>query len=59
MKEKKVSLDTTLLKYGEVIKENIFETERGVYDIKIIKYCGKLYFHKAKNGQTVEIVKLN
>lgn len=57
--EVKVSKNNILLKSGEIIKKNDFETNRGFYTIRIIKHEGKLYFHKMKNGETVEIVTLN
>lgn len=53
-------LSELLLRNGEVIKRNVFETERGEYTIRIIKLDdGKLYFHKMKDGETVEIKRLN
>lgn len=47
-----------LLKYGEVLKKNDFQTGRGFYTIRIIRVDGDLYFHKMKDGDVVEIMKL-
>ncbi len=47
-----------LLRYGKIYKQNSFETNRGIYTIRLIKYEGYFYFHKMKNGETVEIKKL-
>ena len=58
MQKKKVS-NAELLHYGELVKRNSFETIRGYYTIRIIKYKNSLYFHKMKNGQVVEIKKLS
>lgn len=51
-------LSKSLLRYGTVIKRNDFNTVRGYYTIRIIKWEGALYFHKMKEGVVVEIKKL-
>nr|DAJ94273.1 MAG TPA: Herpesvirus glycoprotein H C-terminal domain [Caudoviricetes sp.] len=50
---------SVLLRYGEIVKMNTFETIRGVYTIRIIKYKNQLFFHKMKNGSVVEIKNLS
>lgn len=47
-----------LMRYGKLYKQNTFETNRGVYTIRLIKYGVFFYFHKMKNGEVVEIKKL-
>ncbi len=56
MKRKVKSED--LLRYGEIVKSNTFDTARGCYTIRIIKFKDELFFHKMKNGSVVEIKKL-
>lgn len=56
MKRKVKSED--LLRYGEIVKANTFDTVRGCYTIRIISYQNGLFFHKMKNGSVVEIKKL-
>ena len=48
----------TLHRRGRVLKENHFETARGWYTIRIIALDGRLFFHKSKDGQVVEIKRL-
>lgn len=50
---------SVLLRYGEILKANTFETIRGVYTIRIIKYKNQMFFHKMKNGSVVEIKNLS
>lgn len=50
--------ESTLLRYGSVLKSNNFTTSRGFYTIRIIRYEGKLYFHKMKDGNLVELISL-
>lgn len=59
MMENKPSKTELLLKDSEIIKKNDFETDRGVYTVQIVRKGRALFFHKMKNGKTVEIVKLN
>lgn len=47
-----------LMRYGHIIKENTFDTTKGVYTVRIIYLYGDFYFHKMRNGAVVEIVKL-
>mgnify|MGYP004461148051 CR=1 FL=1 len=47
-----------LIKYGKLYKQNTFETHRGIYTIKLIKYEGFFYFYKMKDYKVVEIKKL-
>lgn len=57
MKNQKVR-NSELLRYGDYLKVNNFQTPLGYYTIRIIQYNGNVYFHKMKNGQVVEITKL-
>lgn len=50
--------ESTLLRYGSVLKSNNFSTPRGFYILRIISYEGKLYFHKTKDGNLVELINL-
>lgn len=47
-----------LPRYGEILKINNFDTPEGFYTIRIISYNKKLFFHKMKNGSTVECINL-
>lgn len=47
-------LKEQILKDGIVVKENNFETPRGIYQIRIIRYKGQFYFRKTRNGNLVE-----
>lgn len=51
----KNKLHEELMRYGKVIKENTFDTARGVYTIRIIRRGSELFWHKMKNGVVVEI----
>ena len=54
------SLNEKLLHYSdEIFVDNSFDTPRGHYRIRIIKYKNELYFHKMKNGTIVEIQNLS
>lgn len=53
------NLGQDLLRYGVILKVNNFQTEKGYYTIRLIRYEGAIYFHKMKNGMQVEIKKLN
>ena len=46
-----------LLRYGEILKKNNFQTERGYYTIRLIRYDDAIYFHKMKDGKIVELKK--
>lgn len=50
--------ESTLLRYGSVLKLLLFSTSRGFYTIRIISYEGQLYFHKMKDGNLVELINL-
>ena len=53
------NLGQDLLRYGVILKVNNFQTEKGYYTIRLIRYERAIYFHKMKNGMQVEIKKLN
>jgi len=42
------------VKHGRVIKEQTFETEKGVYKIFLARYLDSIYFYKFKDNQLVE-----
>ena len=42
------------LKNGEVVKNQTFETEKGVYQISLIRYKNDIYYFKYRNGKIVE-----
>lgn len=42
------------LKKGEVVKDQSFETDKGVYQIKLIRYKNDIYFFKYRNGKVLE-----
>lgn len=48
-----------LLRYGNILKVNTFETVRGIYTIRLIKYEDNIFFHKMKDGNLVEIKNLS
>ena len=47
------------LKYGVVIKDQSFNTERGCYRIVLMKHNLNVYFFKYLNGEIVECCNLN
>ena len=47
------------LKNGEIIKNQAFETDKGVYQIALIRYKNDIYFFKYRNGKIVECSNLN
>lgn len=57
-KEKRPNYKWDMMRYGEILKANTFDTARGCYTIRIIAYNDFLYFHKMKNGEIVEVVRL-
>lgn len=48
-----------ILRYGKILLVNNFNTERAIYTIRIILFEGKLFFHKMKNGELVELHNLD
>lgn len=47
------------LKYGKVIKDQSFTTERGCYQILLVRYKNCAYFFKYLNGKLCECCNLN
>lgn len=47
-----------LLRYGALIKRNDFETKKGFYTIRLIRYNGNIYFHKMLDSRVVEVMNL-
>ena len=58
--EKKLRKDTheNLLRYGNYLVDNTFDTKLGTYRVRMIQYEGYLYFHKMRNGELLELKKL-
>lgn len=48
-----------MIKEGNILKENSFDTEKGCYTIRIILYSDNLYLHKMLNGKVVEVINLD
>ena len=42
------------LEHGEVVMNQEFETDKGVYKITLIRYKNDIYYFKYKNGRIVE-----
>lgn len=59
MEVKKNPKSEELLRYGVLLKENSFGTERGLYTIRLIKHKNDIFFHKMKDGDVVEIKNLS
>lgn len=47
-----------ILIYGKALKSNSFQTELGIYTIRIAELDGFVYFHKMRNGEILENVKV-
>lgn len=47
------------LKKGDVVKNQAFETDKGVYQITLIRYNNDIYFFKYRNGKLMECSNLN
>lgn len=43
---------------GEVLKENSFETKKGIYKVKVLCYNKNIFLQKQLNNLTVEIINL-
>lgn len=57
--QKKISISEEILHYGEYLIDNFFDTNIGCYRIRIILFEGKLFYHKMKNGEVVEVHNLD
>ena len=44
-----------VLRYGEYLVDNTFNTDRGIYRIRIIEDENEFGFHKMKNGEVVGV----
>ena len=42
------------LKNGEVVKNQAFDTDKGVYQITLIRHKNDIYFFKYRDGKVVE-----
>lgn len=58
-KIKKNPISIRLIRDGEILKKNTFDTMRGKYDIYAIQYHENIYFVKVLNGNVVEAVNLS
>ena len=47
------------MKHGEVVKHQIFTTDRGVYQITLIRHKGDIFFFKHRNGKLTECCNLS
>lgn len=47
------------LKNGEVVKNQAFDTDKGVYQITLIRHKNDIYFFKYRDGKIVECSNLN
>ena len=47
------------LKYGKIIKDQSFMTERGCYQIVLVRHKNCVYFFKYLNGRVCECCNLN
>lgn len=47
------------LKYGVVVKDQSFMTERGCYQIVLVRHKESVYFFKYLNGKIVECCNLS
>lgn len=47
------------IKNGEIIKNQSFLTDRGAYQITLLRYKNEIYFCKYLNGKIVECSNLN
>lgn len=47
------------LKNSDIVKNQAFETDKGVYQITLIRYKNEIYFFKYRNGKIVECSNLN
>ena len=47
------------LKKGEVVKNQVFNTDKGTYQITLIRYKNDIYFFKYRDDKLVECCNLN
>lgn len=47
------------LENGDIVKVQVFETDKGVYRITLIRYKDAVYFYKCLDGELVECSNLN
>lgn len=47
-----------VLRYGEYVVDESFDTWRNTYRLRAIRYNGKLYWHKMVDGELVEFKEL-
>ena len=41
-------------KTGDIVKDQKFNTDRGVYRITLVRYMNDIYFYKFRDGKIVE-----
>ena len=44
---------------GDLVKKNVFKTDRGMYVIHLYNWKGDIYFYKHLNGKLVECCNLS
>lgn len=47
-----------VLRYGEIIADEMYDTWRNTYRLRVIKYEDELYWHKMVDGNLVEFKEL-
>jgi hypothetical protein len=47
------------IKHGKVVRNQRFETPKGMYDISIVRHKNKSYMFKLRDGKMVECIDLN
>lgn len=50
---------TSAVNHGQIVKTQSFETDKGKYDIHLIRWNDNVYFVKYQNGKIVECCNLN
>lgn len=47
-----------VLRYGDIIVDEMYDTWRNTYRLRVIRYEGKLYWHKMVDGELIEFKSL-
>lgn len=43
-----------VIRYGDIVVDEMYDTWRSTYRLRVIKYKDKLYWHKMVDGNVVE-----
>lgn len=46
------------LRYGEIVVDEMYDTWRNTYRLRVVKYEDKLYWHKMVDGKVVDFREL-